>query len=134
RPERHTTKVNDAESFLCEALADRDWHASAELKKVSDFNERMLQRAAKVLGIEFKSEGFPAQTFWRLPQSRQAPPTEDVATAETAQQNQNHGFEDPVATAAAHVAPGDATDATEQPNSDATAARDEGEPERTLVS
>ncbi|MEP6813902.1 MAG: AAA family ATPase, partial [Actinomycetota bacterium] len=60
--------------FLLRALVDGDWHDSAGLKTLAGadgISERTLQRASKDLGVESERRGFPASTWWRLPQSRQ---------------------------------------------------------------
>jgi hypothetical protein len=64
---------HEAALFLLRALADGAWHDSVGLKTLAGaqkVSERTLQRAAKDLGVESERRGFPASTWWRLPQSR----------------------------------------------------------------
>jgi hypothetical protein len=61
-----------ARRFLGEVLGNGEWHESAGLKKLaaaSGIAERTLQRAADDLGVEHERRGFPASTWWKLPQS-----------------------------------------------------------------
>jgi hypothetical protein len=81
---------HEAALFLLRALADGAWHDSVGLKTLAGaqkVSERTLQRAAKDLGVESERRGFPASTWWRLPQSRHDYVTqyqEVGATVETA--------------------------------------------------
>jgi hypothetical protein len=80
-------KRDDATVFLKYALADGDWHDSAGVKTLAgaqSISERTLKRAAHELDVEHERRGFPASTWWRLPQSGQphlriVGPTEDPA-------------------------------------------------------
>jgi hypothetical protein len=81
-------KTARAEDFLAASLADGEWHDSAGLKTIAataGVSDRTLQRAAKDLDVETDRRGFPASTWWRLPQSRQPYPRTVGATGGTAQ-------------------------------------------------
>lgn len=70
------SKVEVAEDWLRDALADGDWHDSAGLKTLAaaaEISERTLKRAAQTLNVESERRGFPSSTFWRLPGSRATP-------------------------------------------------------------
>jgi hypothetical protein len=82
------SKADVAVAFLRDALADGEWHDSAGLKLLAaaakKISERTLKRAAAELEVEYESRGFPASTWWRLPQLGQHPtpdfgPTGDPA-------------------------------------------------------
>jgi hypothetical protein len=79
---RDDRKLERAVDFLAATLADGEWHDSAGLKKLAGLHERMLQRAAQELEVEQERRGFPASTWWRLPQSRHALSPDHVATGE----------------------------------------------------
>jgi hypothetical protein len=80
-------KLDEALTFLEDALADDHWHDSVGLKAIAGarrISERTLKRAARELHVELERRGFPATTWWRLPQSGQAlspdlGPTGDLA-------------------------------------------------------
>ena len=83
-----TPRMNAA-AWLTIALSNGEWHESKGLKVAAEntggINKRTLERAAfEELGVERKQEGFPALTYWRLPQLRQAQITGTVSTEETA--------------------------------------------------
>jgi KaiC/GvpD/RAD55 family RecA-like ATPase len=81
------TKVATAESLLEVLLRDGEWRESDELKKVlaaAGFNDRLAQRAAKDLGVDYDRRGFPSVTWWRLPVATSLAPR-NVATVDTAQ-------------------------------------------------
>jgi AAA domain len=62
-----------AVAYLVGALSDGDWHEGSGVKtigKAQGLSERTLQRAAQALEVEYEPRGFPATTWWRLPQSR----------------------------------------------------------------
>jgi hypothetical protein len=91
-----------AAGFLVRQLAGGDWHESAPLKATAEadgMKERTLQRAKKDLGVEDKREGFPAISYWRLPQSRQPSYQSDGATTNGAWLSQNGRDESLVAPA-----------------------------------
>jgi AAA domain len=70
RADKGGDKENRAKQFLAEALADGDWHASDDLKEAAEADGiavRTLKRAAQDLGYEYKGEGYPYKTWWRLP-------------------------------------------------------------------
>jgi archaellum biogenesis ATPase FlaH len=86
--ERSEGKTSRAEGFLGFLLADGEWHESVELKRIAaaaGLNERTVQRGAQDLQVEVKRRGFPATTWWRLPQSRQGLSHQFGATAGSAQ-------------------------------------------------
>jgi putative DNA primase/helicase len=86
--ERSEGKTSRAEDFLAFLLADGDWHESGELKRIAaaaGLNERTVQRGAKDIEVEVERRGFPAMTWWRLPQSRQGLSHEVGATVDPAQ-------------------------------------------------
>jgi len=65
--------VDDAESFVRDAINDGEWHGSAIVKEAGikeGHRRRTLERAVVDLDVEVKEEGFPRRTYWRLPQSR----------------------------------------------------------------
>jgi hypothetical protein len=79
-----TGKRETAIKFLKAALDDGGWHDSAGLKRLAaagGVRERTLQRAANELNVEHEQRGYPASTYWRLPQSRQTYPHSFGATA-----------------------------------------------------
>jgi AAA domain len=97
-----SSKELAAAGFLVKQLAGGDWHESAPLKHVASadgISERTLQRAKLDLGVEDKREGFPAISYWRLPQSRHPSYQSDGATTGGAWLSQNGGSENPVAPA-----------------------------------
>jgi hypothetical protein len=88
--------------FLVRELAGGDWYPSASLKAAADsegISKRTLQRAKSDLDVEDKREGFPAVSYWRLPQSRHPSYQSDGATTGSAWLSQNGGSEKPVAPA-----------------------------------
>jgi KaiC/GvpD/RAD55 family RecA-like ATPase len=80
-PNGHQPKTAQAEELLADLLADGDWHDSAGLKKLvgaQHISEPTVKRAAQALGVESERRGFPASTWWRLPQSdRGLSPTDE---------------------------------------------------------
>jgi hypothetical protein len=87
-PRGRAGKTSRAEDFLAFLLADGDWHESGELKKLAaaaGLNERTVQRGGQDLSVEIDRRGFPATTWWRLPQSRQTLSHSFGATANSAQ-------------------------------------------------
>jgi hypothetical protein len=81
-------KLDAAIGFLRDSLADGDWHDSAGLKTLAaaavHVSERTLKRAAQELEVEHEHRGFPASTWWRLPQLGQPFPHESGPTGGTA--------------------------------------------------
>jgi hypothetical protein len=80
-------QLDAATVFLSDALRDGDWHDSAGLKQLAaaqKIAERTLKRAAQELEAEHERRGFPATTWWRLPQSGQPFPPNVGPTGETA--------------------------------------------------
>ena len=76
-------KTAQAEELLVAMLEDGDWHDSAGLKPLigaQGISERTLQRASQALNVESERRGFPASTWWRLPQSRQSRQTRQRVT------------------------------------------------------
>lgn len=97
-----SSKELAAAAFLVRELAGGDWQESAPLKAAASadgISERTLQRAKMDLGVEDKREGFPAISYWRLPQSRQPSYQNDGVTTNGARLSQNGHSEDPVAPA-----------------------------------
>jgi len=97
-----SSKELAAAGFLVRQLAGGDWQESAPLKTAASsdgISERTLQRAKLDLGVEDKREGFPAISYWRLPQSRQPSYQSDGATTNGAWLSQNERDESLVAPA-----------------------------------
>jgi hypothetical protein len=72
-----TDTLDTAVAFLEDALSDGDWHDSIGLKALAHaqpdrISDRTLKRAALELDVEHERRGFPATTWWRLPQLGQA--------------------------------------------------------------
>ena len=70
RSDKGGDKEKQAAQFLGDELADGEWHESADVKAKAEAQgiaARTLKRAAKNLGYEFRTEGFPMRTLWRLP-------------------------------------------------------------------
>jgi AAA domain len=70
-PNGSQPKTSRAAELLADWLADGEWHDSDGLKKLigaQGISERTLQRAANDLGVETDWRGYPASTWWRLPQ------------------------------------------------------------------
>jgi AAA domain len=94
------TKELSAAGFLVRRLAGGDWFESAQVKAAAlagGVSERTLQRAKLDLGVEDKREGFPAVSYWRLPQSRQGSPQDGGGTGGAAWLSENGQAELPVA-------------------------------------
>jgi len=100
RGERSGEKLDAAEGWLRHVLADGDWHESAGVKRragSAGLSERTLQRAFKDLEIQAERRGFPSETWWQLPQSRQPLSTQLGATVEAASAKGLEPAERPVA-------------------------------------
>jgi hypothetical protein len=114
RRERSGEKLDQAKRWLRDVLADGEWHESAGVKgraEAAGLTERTLQRAFKDLEIEAERRGFPSETWWRLPQSRQPLSTDLGATVEPASAKAL----EPVANAVAPSSSGTGNGATETP-------------------
>ena len=85
--------VDRRREWLLGALDDGEWHESAALKeqaKAADISERTLKRTAQELHVLHERRGFPATTWWRLPdrapaKSGQAPSPDDGLTSRSAE-------------------------------------------------
>jgi len=91
-----------AQLFLAKELREGTWQESRAVKEravAEGHSERTLQRAKSELDVEDKREGFPAITYWRLPQSRQPIHQQDGATVDGARLSGNGAAEAPVAPA-----------------------------------
>lgn len=100
RGERSGERTGEAIGFLREALAGEEWHRSHGVKEAAagaGIVERTLQRAVEHLGVESERRGFPSETWWRLPQSRQPLSTTPGATVSTASINASEPVHTPVA-------------------------------------
>jgi AAA domain/Primase C terminal 1 (PriCT-1) len=68
-PHRTPDKLDNAITFLKEALSDGDWHDSAGVVAMAGahrISERTLRRAAlEQLEVEHERRGFPSSTWWR---------------------------------------------------------------------
>jgi hypothetical protein len=100
RAERSGEKLDQAEGWLRDVLADDEWHESAGIKRLAaavGIAERTLQRAFSDLEVEDESRGFPRSTWWRLPQSRHPLSTHPGATVEPASVEASEPVSRPVA-------------------------------------
>lgn len=105
RGERSGERMDEAEGWLRDVLSDGEWHRSQDVKDDAEregIAERTLQRAFKDLEVDAERRGFPSETWWRLPQSRQPLSTNHGATEGPAPVNALRPSISPVAP----VAPG----------------------------
>jgi hypothetical protein len=59
--------VSSAAKRLSVLLADGEWHASEDvLLEMVGWSGRAVRRAAQELGVEYRREGFPSTSWWRL--------------------------------------------------------------------
>lgn len=61
-----------ARDRIADLLADGEWHSASEVTQTCEEHgvyDRAARRAANDLGVEQEKRGFPASSFWRLPQS-----------------------------------------------------------------
>ncbi len=92
-PPRTAGKTGRAQAFLAVALANGEWHESADIKDRAaalDISERTVKRAAQDLDVESKRDGYPARTWWRLRSGQNLSPTLGL-TENTAQPPGEHG-------------------------------------------
>jgi len=99
-PKEREGKTSRAKALLASLLADGEWHDSGELKKIAaaaGLNERTVQRGAQEVEVEVDRRGFPAITWWRLPQWRQGLSDNLGATVDLAQPRPSKPRSAPVA-------------------------------------
>lgn len=105
-----------ARDLIAELLDDGDWHKAAEVIDAcgrQDIYARAAQRAATDLGVEQEKRGFPAASYWRLPQrghTDATPKTTVVSVASVVSASA------PQATNAAPIGRGDSNDRADSEN------------------